>query len=309
MSQLRVSKTRLVSNSALNRALNAMGDRASLMVVEEAFLGASRYEEFLARTGCARSTLSTRLSRLIEAEILEKRPLRPGGAPTAYHLTRQGLALFDSMMLMWSWGVRWGVSSDHSPNGFVHQTCGQSMLAELRCGQCNDPLSLRSCSYVSGDACHERVPAHRLHRRKMTPETAASMELIDLLGDRWTGLTISAQYFGIHRFDAIQSFLGIASNILADRLRTLEMAGLFKRIPCETSPARHEYRLTDKGKDLYPHALATMSWADTWFASPTGPPVHIKHACGAPIDARTVCGVCHGELSIDNVTISDARRA
>lgn len=305
MSTPRASKTRLVANSALNRALNALGDRWSLMVVQEVFLGASRFEDILDRVGCARSTLSTRLLRLAEAGIMEKRPQTPAGVRMAYHLTPCGQSLFNSMMLMWSWGVRWDVASGRSPTQFEHRTCSQAMLAELRCGGCGERLTLHSCSYVPGpNTARERVPAPRLHRRRVEPENAASMELVDLLGDRWTGLTVSAQYFGIHRFDAIQTFLGIASNILTDRLRTLELAGLFKRVPSGSSPARYEYRLTDKGKDLYPHALAMMTWADAWFPSPAGPPVLIKHECGAPLDARTVCSACHDELAIEEVTIT-----
>ena len=305
MSALRASKTRLVANSALNRALNALGDRWSLMVVQEIFLGAARFGDLLHQVGCARSTLSTRLLRLADAGIVEKRSQTPSSVRMTYHLTPSGLALFNSMMLMWSWGVRWNVASGRSPTQFVHQTCGHPMLAELCCGGCGEQLTLHSCSYAPGpNTGLEQVPAPRLHRRRVTLESAASMELVDLLGDRWTGLTISAQYFGIHRFDAIQNFLGIASNILTDRLRTLELAGLIKRVPSGSSPVRHEYRLTSKARDLYPHALAMMVWADTWFPSPSGPPVAIKHECGAALDARTVCSTCHGELVFAEVAIA-----
>lgn len=305
MSAPRGPKTRLVTNSSLDRALNVLGDRWSLMVIQEVLLGAARFEEILSRVGGARSTLATRLQRLEQAAILEKRPQRKAGMRMAYHLTPHGLDLFHSMMLMWSWGVRWNVGRGGSPTGFIHDTCGQSMLAEARCGACGEQLTLHSCSYVArADTGRERVPTPRLHRRRATPETTVSMELVDLLGDRWTGLTVSALYFGVRRFDAIQSFLGIASNILADRLRTLEQAGLFKRTLYESAPARYEYRLTDKGKDLYPHALVMMTWADTWFPGPAGPPVLIKHECGAALDVRTVCTACHGELDMDEVTIT-----
>ena len=305
MSPPRGPKTRLVTNSSLDRALNVLGDRWSLLVIQEVFLGASRFEDILTHVGGARSTLATRLQRLEQAGILERRPQRKTGVRMSYHLTLRGLDLFNSMMLMWSWGVRWNVGCGGSPTGFIHDVCGQSMLAETRCGACRGLLTLHSCSYVPGeDADREHTPAPRLHRRRVTSETAAAPELVDLLGDRWTGLTVSALYFGIRRFDAIQHFLGIASNILADRLRMLELAGLFKRTLYESAPARYEYRLTDRGKDLYPHALVMMTWADTWFPSPSGPPVLIKHDCGAALDVRTVCSACHGELAMNELTIA-----
>jgi len=299
----------LVPTSSLNRALNILGDRWSLMVVQEAFLGASRFEEFQANLGAPRSTLSMRLQCLTEAGVLEKRPQSTSGMRMAYHLTPHGLALFDSMMLMWSWGVRWGVSTGRSPTEFVHLDCGEAMTAELHCRGCGEQLTLHSCSYVSNaDAAGDKAPPARLHRRRLSPEHAGSVELVDLLGDRWTALTVSAQYFGIRRFDAIQNFLGIASNILTDRLRTLELAGVFERRLYAASPARYEYRLTDKGKDLYPHALAMMAWADSSREDGAGPPVMIRHQCGAKVEPRAACSACHGELVMHDVAITRLTR-
>lgn len=295
-------KTRLVPKSSVNRALNALGDRWSLLVVQEAFLGASRFEEFHSRLGGARSTLSSRLQGLERHGILEKRPHREDGARMGYHLTPRGLGLFDSMLLMWGWGVRWGVGGGRAPIVFTHQTCSKAMLPELRCGDCGEPLTLHTCTFTPGPGeGMESLPVQRMHRRRQPIDEAPTIELVDLLGDRWTALVVSVQYFGVHRFDEMQALLGIASNILTDRLRTLELSGIFERRLYEITPPRYEYRLTKKGMDLYPHALSMMTWADTWLRDKAGPPVRIKHKCGAVLNPVVACSGCHGRLTMSDV--------
>lgn len=296
-------KTRLVPKSSLNRALNALGDRWSLLVLQEAFLGATRFEEFHERLGGARSTLSSRLQALERHNILKKKPHREDGARMAYHLTPRGTDLFDSMLAMWAWGVRWGVSGRRAPTVFVHTDCGKPTLPETVCNHCGEPLTLHSCTFTPGPGKGwERLPVQRMHRRRSTDD-GPGVELVDLLGDRWTGLVVSTQYFGVHRFDEMQSMLGIASNILTDRLRTLELSGIFERRLYEISPPRYEYRMTKKGMDLYPHALLILAWADRRLRDKAGPEVVITHRCGGPVDAKMSCSVCKGHLTMDNVRL------
>jgi DNA-binding HxlR family transcriptional regulator len=296
-------KTRLVPKSSLNRALNALGDRWSLLVLQEAFLGATRFEEFHSRLGGARSTLSSRLQALERHGILKKKPHREDGARMAYHLTSRGADLFDSMLAMWTWGVRWGVSGRRAPTVFIHTDCGKPMLPEAACSHCGDPLTLHTCTFTPGPGRGwERLPVQRMHRRRATDNSPA-IELVDLLGDRWTGLVVSTQYFGVHRFDEMQSMLGIASNILSDRLRTLELSGIFERRLYEITPPRYEYRMTKKGRDLYPHALLILAWADHWLRDKAGPEVMITHSCGGAVEAKMSCSVCKGRLTMDNVQL------
>lgn len=114
-------------------------------------------------------------------------------------------------------------------------------------------------------------------------------------------MVIATQYFGIHRFDDIQNYLGIATNILADRLRALEVAGVLERRAYELVPPRYEYWLTKKGIDTYPHSLSLMFWGDRWLAS-EGAPVHVIHnACGHRLGAVVVCGECNQPLKVDTV--------
>ncbi len=86
---------------------------------------------------------------------------------------------------------------------------------------------------------------------------------LDLLGDRWTLLVVrDLLFFDKHRFgDFASSLEGIPTNILADRLRRLEDAGVVVKVPYSAHPQRFEYHLTPKGADLLPVLLAMAEWA------------------------------------------------
>lgn len=79
---------------------------------------------------------------------------------------------------------------------------------------------------------------------------------LSLLGDRWTRLILRNAFLAIRRFDDFQAQLGVTRHILADRLSRLVEAEVLKKVPYQDNPPRHEYRLTEKGRDLYPVLLA-----------------------------------------------------
>ena len=79
---------------------------------------------------------------------------------------------------------------------------------------------------------------------------------------------IREAFFGIRRFDDLQNTLGIAPNILTDRLDRLVAEGIFKRRKYQDLPERYEYPLTDKGKDLYGPLVAMLRWGNDWLARP-----------------------------------------
>jgi DNA-binding HxlR family transcriptional regulator len=292
--------------SSVHRALNAVGDRWSQLLVEAAFRGASRFEEFRQRTGASRNTLTGRLGTLVDSGVFERRAVRDGGAQQGYVLTPMGRSLFDTVLLAWSWGIRWDAVSPTGPSSLVHRTCGKPMLPAAVCDHCGGEISLHTCAYRPGPGTgYERVESPRLHRRRQPPSgrSRSALDVMDMTGDRWTGLVISSQFFGVHRFDDIHAMLEIATNILADRLRALVGSGVFERRLYQIAPPRYEYWLTKKGRDLYPHALSLLLWGDRWLADRSGPPVIVTHKpCGKPVRLRVICGECRGPLDSDNVT-------
>jgi DNA-binding HxlR family transcriptional regulator len=104
------------------------------------------------------------------------------------------------------------------------------------------------------------------------------------------------------KFEDIRRDLGIAPNILATRLDDLECHGVVERRQYQSMPARHEYVLTEKGRDLYPIVATLLAWGDKWRSAPDGPPTLTVHTvCGHVTTAMTACAECGGELSADNV--------
>lgn len=133
---------------------------------------------------------------------------------------------------------------------------------------------------------------------KTDPTTRACSvaRTLEVLGDRWTLLILREAFFGAHYFDEFEHRLGIATNILSQRLKHLVEHDLFERIRDKQDARRFCYRLTHRGLDLYPVTLALMNWGDRWLADPEGAPLILKHAsCGHKLSPRMCCQHC-GEV-------------
>jgi DNA-binding HxlR family transcriptional regulator len=119
---------------------------------------------------------------------------------------------------------------------------------------------------------------------------------LEAVGDRWTMLVIREAFMRTRRFEDFQSRLGIARNVLSDRLGRLTDDGILERRPYSDSPPRYEYRLTEKGVDLWPALMMLMAWGDR-HAAEHGPPRLILHrGCGGRLDARMRCDRCGRDL-------------
>jgi DNA-binding HxlR family transcriptional regulator len=124
---------------------------------------------------------------------------------------------------------------------------------------------------------------------------------VDVVGPRWTPLILRDLFTGMTKFEDIRRDLGIASNVLAARLEDLERHGVVERRQYQSAPARHEYVLTEKGRDLYPVIATLVAWGDKWLAEPSGPPALIVHTdCGHVTVAKTVCAEGGAELNAAN---------
>lgn len=87
---------------------------------------------------------------------------------------------------------------------------------------------------------------------------------LEAVGERWSFLILRAAFNGLMHFEEIQSSLGIARNILANRLGRLVDAGILERQPCADDRRKIEYRLTDKGLALLPTMIALRQWGERW---------------------------------------------
>ena len=117
-------------------------------------------------------------------------------------------------------------------------------------------------------------------------------QCLEVVGEWWSLLILRDVFMGVRRFDDMQARLGISRNVLTQRLRALMDAGVLFRVPYQDKPPRYEYRLTEKGIDLWHVVTAMRQWGDKW-AAPAGPPVEIEHkACGHRIDVVPTCSAC-----------------
>jgi DNA-binding HxlR family transcriptional regulator len=116
---------------------------------------------------------------------------------------------------------------------------------------------------------------------------------LEAVGDRWTMLVIRDAFHGIRRFEEFQERLGVARNVLSDRLTRLVDDGILEKRLYQERPPRFEYRLTAKGVDLFPVLVSLMKWGDRHAPDAAGPPVVITHRdCGGEIDERLLCDRC-----------------
>nr|WP_233556463.1 helix-turn-helix domain-containing protein [Noviherbaspirillum sedimenti] len=119
---------------------------------------------------------------------------------------------------------------------------------------------------------------------------------LQIIGDRWSFLLIRDMFFGVRRFDEFQANLGIASNILTDRLQRLTEHGIIEKRQYQVRPDRYEYRFTARGRDLYGSMIVMMRWGDKWLSSGR-PPLVLRHRqCQHDFFARVVCSECGEEL-------------
>jgi DNA-binding HxlR family transcriptional regulator len=123
--------------------------------------------------------------------------------------------------------------------------------------------------------------------------TCSVARTLSVVGDRWTLLILRDAFLGIRRFEQFQADVGLTRHRLADRLAKLVEHGVFERVQYQERPLRFEYRLTAKGRDLYPVVVSLTRWGDRWMADEDGPPVTLHHRrCGRQIVPTLTCPDC-----------------
>ncbi|WP_286973511.1 helix-turn-helix domain-containing protein [Pseudomonas sp.] len=129
---------------------------------------------------------------------------------------------------------------------------------------------------------------------------------LSVVGDRWTLLVLRECFLGVRRFDEFESRLGVTRHVLADRLKKLVEAEVLVKQAYQQRPVREEYRLTPKGRDLYPAVLALVNWGDRHMSGAEGPPIrHIHKPCGQHMHGVLVCSECGEPLQAGEVMLEE----
>lgn len=298
----------LILSSQVAQGLSVIGDRWAFMVIRDVFLGVRQFEGFRRRNDIARGTLASRLKSLVENGILYKHPYQESPRRYEYRLTDKGLDMYPILLMSWAWETKWG-QARYVPGELIHDRCGKSMRPLLRCQHCRTDVRPQDVGFQAGKNLKPAMKVPPRHQRRSRSKeqsrgtTGGGLTLLDIVGDRWTSLVLAAAFFGLQRFDDIGAALGIATNILSDRLKLMVRAGVLDRVPYQQNPVRYEYHLSEIGRDLYPRTVATHEWADRWLIGDGEAPLKLRHKlCDQPLTTEIVCDQCECPIVASEVT-------
>ena len=132
---------------------------------------------------------------------------------------------------------------------------------------------------------------------EISSQTCSIARALGEVGDRWSLLVLRECFLYTRRFGEFVERTGASRNLVADRLQKLVDAGILERHQYQLRPARDEYRLTQKGLELFPVMMALVHWGDRWHDDGRGKLLeHVHESCGHVMHAEPVCSKCGEHL-------------
>lgn len=293
----------LIRNCSVERTLGIVSDVWAFLILRELYLGSRRFEQIQAILELPRSTLSSRLTKLVNQGVLRRSQYCSAPVRFEYRLTEMGLDLYLVMLALLRFGDDWLGEGRAPPAELYHTACGHRCRPVTCCSACGQEITARDVSYRDGPGAG-RSPVEEGPQRRRTGSAdqfergrpSSVSRVLKIIGDRWTFLVLREAFFGARRFDDIQQNLGVASNILADRLARLVTGGVFERHLYQDNPERFEYRLTSMGRALYLPLIEMLRFGDRWLGEE--PPLVLTHKiCGQDFHPVLACDHCHEPLS------------
>ena len=297
--------TKTIKACSIWRALDVLGDKPTLLILESYWLGTRRFSEFHKQTGLLKTVVSDRLQKLILAGCMQKIPYSERPLRYEYRGTDKLLSLYPVALSMLNWENKWSDNPHKIAVKLKHETCGQETTPILQTDCCASVIDSREVDWEVGPGVSD-VALHYQRRRKTTLDvtqrrTALFDNIVDVIGDRWASLIIRSVFTQINHFQDIQDETQMASNILSERLNDLVARQILKRV--EGDKGRAHYRLTEKGRDIYPILMSLLVWGDRWYADENGPPLILTHRpCQQALQMNIMCSACGEKIQVSEMS-------
>ena len=288
--------------NAVGRILGLLGDEWTLLIVQQALLGATRYGEFMERLPISNSVLTSRLHALTQDGLLVRTTYQARPVRAEYLITQRGRALWPVLLSIWEWERRWVPAHvGHLPR-MRHTLCDSDFAPMLTCRSCTDVVTEKQVAARWGpsgswsrsvpEAVTRRRASGTHHQPGLFPET------MSVFGNRWAAALLVCAFLGTSRFTDFQTQLGAPPTLLAGRLQTFCANGVL------SAPRQAGYQLTEKGRALFPVIITALQCGQRWFQAPEGPAVVIAHlGCGEQFTGQLTCDQCAQPLKGTQVSV------
>jgi DNA-binding HxlR family transcriptional regulator len=275
--------------NAVARMLGLLGDEWTLLVVQQALLGASRFGDFRARLPISNSVLTARLRSLADQDLLQRKSYQSNPPRSEYVITERSRSLWPVLVSVWEWERHWVPDHADPLPGMRHTSCGDDFTPVVICGSCGEAATEKDvvAQWGPSGAWARSIPMAATRRRSESDSAAGLFpQTMSVMGNRWGFALLVAAFVGISRFTDFQTQLGAPPGSIADRLSILTANGVF-------AMSENRYRLTEKGRALFPVLVTALQWAQRWYQDPDGPAVILTHAgCGGPFELVLTCDQC-----------------
>lgn len=300
-----MKEVKQIRTCSIWRALEIIGDVPTLLILESYWLGVRRFNGFHEHTGLLKTVISDRLNKLVKADCLRKELYSLKPKRYEYKSTEKFSGLYKTALAMLYWEQKWGDNENKISVELIHKACGKPTQPIPVCNACCLEVDARDVTWEEGPGVGA-MPLNYSRRRRSSLSSATPTKLFDMIshiiGDRSATLIIRALFTGINRFKDIQIDSGLATNVLTDRLRELQADAVIYRHENADKPRLGTYKLTEKGRDIYPILLMIMEWGDIWYASPEGPPLLIFHKlCQGELIPEIACSACNSIIKLGDL--------
>jgi DNA-binding HxlR family transcriptional regulator len=295
--------------NAVGRILGLLGDEWTLLIIQQALLGATRYGEFMQRLPISNSVLTNRLRALTDDGLMVRTAYRTRPVRAEYLISQRGRALWPVLLSIWEWERRWVPEHVDRLPGMRHTLCDSDFAPVLTCRSCAEAVTEKQVTARWGPSGSwpRSVPESATRRRTNADgnhhQAGLFPETMSVFGNRWAAALLVCAFLGTSRFTDFQTQLGAPPTLLAGRLQTFCANGVLSASQ-QTGQARGRYQLTEKGRAFFPVIVTALQCGQQWFHAPEGPAVLSTHLdCGEPFTGVLTCDQCAQRLKGTQVSV------